>query len=66
MAGVRALGFYRSPVHYPHGAVAAMPLDSGDSVEVALDVADFQAETTMLRYSHDEVFSSLRDGLSGA
>lgn len=49
-----------------HETAAAMPLDSGDSVEVALDVADFQAETTMLRYSHDEIFSSLRDGLRGA
>lgn len=27
-----------------HETAAAMPLDSGDSVEAALDVADFQAE----------------------
>ena len=33
------------------------------NVEEALDAADIQAETTSLRYSHDEVFSSVREGI---
>ena len=33
------------------------------SIETALDAADCQAETTQLRYSHDEVFGSIREGL---
>ena len=33
------------------------------SVEEALDAADIQAETTSLRYSHDEVFNSIREGI---
>lgn len=33
------------------------------NVEDALDAADAQAETTSLRYSHDEVFGSLREGM---
>lgn len=34
------------------------------AVEQALDAADKQAKTTSLRYSHSEVFGSLRKGLS--
>lgn len=33
------------------------------NVEDALDAADAQAETTSLRYSHDEVFGSIREGM---
>lgn len=33
------------------------------NVEEALDAADIQAETTSLRYSHDEVFDSIREGI---
>ena len=35
-------------------------------VEAALDAADRQAATTSLRYSHEDVFSSIRQGLSDA
>lgn len=49
-----------------HGAAPAMPLEPIDSVEGALDVADFQAKTTTLRYVHDEIFGSLRNELHGA
>ena len=34
---------------------------SSASIESALDAADRQAATTSLRYTHDEVFGSLRD-----
>lgn len=33
------------------------------SVEAALDAADTQAATTNLRYTHDELFGSIREGL---
>ena len=33
------------------------------SVEFALDAADRQAATTSLRYTHEEVFGSIREGL---
>lgn len=33
------------------------------STERALDEADAQAATTTLRYTHDEVFDSIREGL---
>lgn len=33
------------------------------NVEEALDAADIQAETTSMRYSHDEVFGSIREGI---
>lgn len=33
------------------------------TVEDALDAADRQAATTSQRYTHDEVFSSIRRGL---
>ena len=32
-------------------------------VEFALDAADRQAATTSLRYTHEEVFGSIREGL---
>ena len=34
-----------------------------EDVESRLDAADCQAETTFLRYSHDVVFGSIREGL---
>ena len=50
--------------HYP---IAARSLDQygclNGSVETALDAADCQAKTMKLRYSHEEVFSSIRGGL---
>lgn len=33
------------------------------SVEAALDAADIQAATTNLRYTHNELFGSIRKGL---
>ena len=33
------------------------------NAEEALDAADAQAEETSLRYQHDEVFESIREGL---
>ena len=50
-----------------YGSMVVMSLDQYEylngSVEAALDAADCQAETTDLRYSHDEVFGSIREGL---
>lgn len=34
------------------------------SVDAALDEADVQASTTSLRYTHEEVFDSIRKGLN--
>ncbi len=34
------------------------------SVDAALDEADVQASTTLLRYTHEEVFGSIREGLN--
>ena len=36
-----------------------------DRVEYALDMADKQAEETDVRYSHDEVFSKVREKING-
>ena len=50
-----------------YGSMVVMSIDQYEylsgSVEAALDAADRQAETTRLRYSHDEVFASIREGL---
>lgn len=50
-----------------YGSMVVMTLDQYEylsgSVEDALDAADLQAKTTTLRYSHDDVFSSIREGL---
>ena len=50
-----------------YGSLVVMSVEqfehiNGD-VESALDAADRQAATTTLRYSHDEVFGSIRKGL---
>ena len=50
-----------------YGSLVVMSVEqfehiNGD-VESALDAADRQAATTTLRYSHDEVFGSIREGL---
>lgn len=37
-----------------------------DTVENALDIADMQAATMPLRYTHEEVFDSIRNMLGGA
>lgn len=53
-----------------YGSMVVMTIEQFErlngSVEAALDAADVQAETTSLRYSHDEVFGSVREGLKHA
>lgn len=50
-----------------YGSMVIMSIEQFEhingNVEAALDVADLQAETTSLRYTHDEVFGSIRAGL---
>lgn len=50
-----------------YGSMVVMSLEQFEhvngSVEQALDAADRQAQTTALRYTHDEVFGSIREGL---
>lgn len=50
-----------------YGSMVVMSMEQFEringSVESALDAADRQAATTTLRYSHDEVFGSIREGL---
>ncbi len=51
-----------------YGSLVVMSMEQfqhvNGSVESALDAADRQAATTSLRYTHDEVFGSIREGLS--
>lgn len=53
-----------------YGSMVVMSIDQYErlrgSVEDALDAADLQASTTSLRYTHDEVFGSIRKGLRRA
>lgn len=50
-----------------YGSMVVMSLEQFEhingSVESALDAADRQAATTSMRYSHEEVFGSIREGL---
>lgn len=50
-----------------YGSMVVMSLEQFEHVngrvERALDAADRQAATTTLRYTHDEVFGSMREGL---
>lgn len=50
-----------------YGSMVVMSIDQFDringSVDAALDEADAQASTTSLRYTHEEVFGSIREGL---
>lgn len=50
-----------------HGSLVVMSIDQFEhingAVETMLDAADRQAATTNLRYTHDEVFGSIREGL---
>lgn len=50
-----------------YGSMVVMSIDQFEhingTVETALDAADLQAATTSLRYTHDEVFGSIREGL---
>ena len=53
-----------------YGSMVVMSLEQyerlNEPIESALDAADIQAETTDLRYTHDEVFGSIRRGLHRA
>lgn len=50
-----------------HGSMVVMSVEQFEhingGVEFALDAADRQAATTSLRYTHEEVFGSIREGL---
>lgn len=50
-----------------YGSLVVMSIEQFDhingGIEQALDAADRQAATTSLRYTHDEVFDSIREGL---
>ncbi len=50
-----------------YGSMVVMSIDQFEhingTVEGALDAADRQAATTSLRYTHDEIFNSIRKGL---
>lgn len=50
-----------------YGSMVVMSIDQFEyingSVESSLDAADRQAATTEMRYSHDNVFGSIREGL---
>lgn len=52
-----------------YGSLVVMSIEQFEhingTVEQALDEADTQAATTTLRYTHDEVFDSIRKGLAG-
>ena len=51
-----------------YGSMVVMSIEQFDringSVDAALDAADVQASTTSLRYTHEEVFGSIREGLN--
>ena len=51
-----------------YGSMVVMSIEQFDringSVDAALDEADVQASTTLLRYTHEEVFGSIREGLN--
>lgn len=51
-----------------YGSMVVMSIEQFDhingSVEAALDAADRQAATTSLRYTHEEVFGSIWEGLT--
>lgn len=50
-----------------YGSMVVMSLEQFEyingGIEQALDAADCQAATTSLRYTHEEVFGSIREGL---
>lgn len=50
-----------------YGSMVVMSVEQFEhingGVEFALDAADRQAATTSLRYAHEEVFGSIREGL---
>ena len=60
------------PVHLTkngYGAMVVMSLESyaelTDDIELKLDEADRAAALSDVRYTHDEIFSRLKEGLNG-
>ncbi len=51
-----------------YGSMVVMSIEQFEyingGVEGMLDAADKQAATTTMRYTHDDVFNSIREGLS--
>lgn len=61
-----------SPVYLTkngYGSMVVMSIESysklTESVEDELDIADKMAEETNMRYTHEEVFSKLRENING-
>ena len=52
-----------------YGVMVVMSLEKyaelTDDIELKLDEADYVAETSETRYTHDEVFSRLKEGVNG-
>ncbi|MCL2200291.1 MAG: type II toxin-antitoxin system Phd/YefM family antitoxin [Defluviitaleaceae bacterium] len=52
-----------------YGAMVVMSLDKyaelTDDIELKLDEADYAAAVSDIRYSHDEVFKRLKEGIDG-
>ena len=52
-----------------YGSMVVMSIESysklTESVEDELDIADKMAEETNMRYTHEEVFSKLRENING-
>jgi prevent-host-death family protein len=52
-----------------YGAMVVMSLEKyaelTDTIELMLDEADYAAASSPIRYTHDEVFSRLKEGLDG-
>ena len=52
-----------------YGAMVVLSLQNyaelTDDIEIKLDEADFVADSTNVRYKHNEVFSRLKEGLDG-
>jgi len=52
-----------------YGSMVVMSLEKyaelTDDIEIKLDEADREAETTNIRYTHDEIFSRVRGRMNG-
>ena len=52
-----------------YGAMVVMSIDKYselmDDVELKLDEADYAAAASHIRYSHDDVFARLKEGING-
>ena len=52
-----------------HGTMVVMSIETyskmTEDIKLSLDVADKQSETNPTRYSHDEVFTKIRNKING-